>query len=276
MSKRIVLFIISIFMITLSFAQEPANFQVPLPGNSKFIDNKDLVMGGRNIQVSLYQCEDEPSKIADFYRNYFTEKEFTKTMDKKDSKAGIHRLRFKKDELVVSFAIRPDAANSELVIAKYAQMPGEPEPEDTKPSVKDSLFALPKKDIPGFDLSNVPRPPESVRMVSTRMGKSAILLYATSLSVEELMSFYQDNLSSEGWVLQNEQAAKDGVEAYINNTKKTSLGFGSPFSDGEDLESIIKDSYILTYKSSSSSLKITVFPNLFDRKLGAFVQINLR
>jgi len=276
MSKKLIIFILTVFITTFAIAQETKNFEVPLPGNSSFIEAKDLIMSGRPIQVSLYQSSDDPEKIIDFYANYFEGQEFKKTVDKEDPKKGIHRLRFKKDDLVVSIAVRPSGGNTELVIAKYTQQPGEPEPEDAKPSVKDTLLALPKKDVAGFDLSQVPRPPDSIRMMSTKSGKIAILLYMTSLSVEESVSFYKETLDFEGWEIQNEQAAKDGVEAFEKNTKRKSIGISSPFSDGEDLETVIKESYVLTFKNKDSNLRIVIFPNLFDRKLGAFVQINLR
>ena len=154
------------------------------------------------------------------------------------------------------------------------QLAGELSLEKAKFSVKDSIFALPKEDEPGADLPAVPRPPESVRIMSRNSGDTRRVMYTTSLDVGAAADFYRENMPEREWTLTNETAARKAIEVYEKITGKKSLGIKSPFSDGEDFEQLIKDSYVLNFTASFGSAKLIIFPNFIDRKSGSIVQIS--
>ncbi len=267
-----------VFVIALAFcfsacAENDLNFDVPAPPQSKFLDSKELRMGGRQIYTSLYGSDENAETVCGYYRNFFQQHEFQKIIDKLEEKSKKRLLRFQKDDLFVSISVRVKEDKTEVVVAKYLQAAGELPPEKIKPSVKDTLFALPKEDVAGNDLSAVPRPPQSVRIMGLERGQGATVMYTTSLDVDAVADFYRAKMPDKDWTLTNEIAAKKAVQAYEKTTGKNELGVESPFSDGEDFEQVIKDSYVLDFKANFGSARITIFPNFMDRKLGSMVEV---
>lgn len=260
--------------LAIAAAEENSlNFNFPAPPNSKFLDSKELMMGNRKIDTVLYASDDSAETVCAYYRSFFQQHEFQKIMDELNEKTKKQLLRFKKDDLVVSIAVMVKADKTQVVIAKFLQAAGELPPEKIKPSVKDSLFTLPKEDTPGQDLSVVPRPPESVRIMGIEHGSSATMMYTTPLNVDAVADFYREKMPEQEWKLANEIAAKKAVDAYEKATGKKTLGINSPFSDGEDFEQVIKDSYVLNFEAGFGTAQITIFPNFLDRKLGSMVEI---
>lgn len=277
MLKKIFILVFYLLSSSFLYAQNTENFLVPEPPGGKLVDTKNFSLDDKHpIETFLYSATLDPEQIAGFYLNYFDKKEFKKTMDNLEAKTKRRVLRFKKDEEVVSIAITPKQNGSEIVLARYRQLPGEPEIEKLKPSLHNPLFALPKQDVPGVDLAQVPRPPESVRMMGKHMGGGALLLYTTILDVGATADFYKTKMPDQGWRLENDIATKDAVDAYKRATKKKTLGISAPFSDGEDFEQIVTNSCVLVFKGSEGEAKITIFSNFMDRKLGSMVQIILR
>jgi hypothetical protein len=147
-------------------------------------------------------------------------------------------------------------------------------PEEAKPSVKDSIFAFPKSDVAGGDISGVPRPTSSVRVMSFKQGKTATVMYTTPIGVSAAADFYRKRLPDYEWELQNQTEAKDATQAYKKATGKKSLGVESPFTDGENIEQVINDSCVLSFASGPENIQITIFPNFTSRALGSIVQIS--
>lgn len=270
---------VSIIVLAFCFsacAENDLTFDVPAPPHSKFLDSKEFRMAGRQIYALLYGSDESAETIGEYYRNFFQKQDFQKISDKPNEKTNKQLLGFKKDELVVKIAIMVKDDETEIVVTKYLEPAGEPPLEKTKPSVKDTLFALPKEDVPGKDLAVVPRPPQSVRIMDMDRGPTATIMYTTSLDVNAAADFYRVKMPEQEWTLAKEMAAKKAVQAYEEATGKKSLGIKSPFSDGEDFEQVISDSYVLDFKASFGSAQITIFPNFLDRKLGSMVQIIYR
>ena len=272
------IFGVGILVICLFFsfvyAENDLSFNVPVPANSKLLDSKQLQMGLRQIDTALYSSQETVAGVVEYYTDFFSQQGFNKILDKVDAKTGRRLLRFKQGALVVSIAIIGKNANTEIVIAKYLQAPGGLSPEETKPSVKDSIFALPTSDVAGEDISVVPRPTHSVRMMSSKQGKSATVMYTTPLDVADTVSFYRKRMPDYGWQLTRQTAAKDATQAYMKANKKKSLGIKSPFSDGEDIEQMINASYVLSFAAGPESAQITIFPNFTSRALGSMVQVS--
>lgn len=272
--RSLILIFFSIFFCLYAYAETDLNFDVPLPQQATLLENKDMEFGGRQVLLGLYSSAQAGSEVSKYYKDFFEGKEFNKILDQTDTKTSRQILRFKKEDLVVSISIEPDAQGGcRIVVAKYLQPAGMPDPEQIKPSVKDSFFALPKKDVPGEDLFIIPRPPQSVRMVSMNKSGRAILLYTTTLSVSEAVDFYKDNMPDKGWKVTNITAARDAANAYKAAKNKKSLGVESPFSDGENFEEVINDSYMMSFGGDNGKSQIVIFPNFMGRKLGSMVQI---
>ena len=256
-----------------AIAEGNLNFNIPVPAGTNLLDTKELRMACRQIETALYASDKSADTVAEYYRNFFQEQEFQKLIDKASAKTKKQTLRFKKDELIVNITITAGEDKTKIVTTKYLQPAGEPPLEKIKPSVKDSLFALPKEDVPGKDLADVPRPPESVRIASLGRGMNATVIYTTSLDVRAAADFYRQKMPLKQWVSVNEISARKAVEAYQEATGKKGLGIETPFSDGEDFQQIISDSYVLNFDADFGSCQITIFPNFLGRELGSMVQI---
>lgn len=266
--------IILVFWVGLAYPELNLDFQVPGPPQGELLDSKALRLGGRDIRTFLYNSKENQYDIAAYYQRFFEGQEFWNILDKAKQHNGSRILRFKKQDLVVSISIMPDIDETQVVIAKYLQPEGSLSPEETKPSVKDSLFALPEQDKPGEDLMVIPRPPESIRWMSKKLDRGQFLIYATALPVAETVRFYKAQMPYRAWRLQEETATSNTLETYKQITGRKDLGVQTPFSDGEDLNQIVNDSYILNFRGSFGEAQITVFPNFVDRQLGSIVQIN--
>jgi len=256
------------------YAGNDLNFNVPVPGESKLLDSKQLELASRQINTTLFSSQEDTASVVEFYTNFFAQQDFAKLLDKSNTKTGKRLLRFKKDALVVSISIIEKDTFTEIVIAKYLQGPSERSLEDSKPSVKDSLFALPKSDVAGVDIPVVPRPSPSVRIMGLKMGTSTTAMYTTPLDIASTVDFYCTRMPDYNWKLLRQTGTKDATQAYMKASGKKSLGIKSPFSDGEDFEQVVNNSYVLSFAAGSESAEITIFPNFVSRTLGSIVQIS--
>lgn len=262
------------FLFSFAWAGDLLDFNIPVPGNSKLLDSKEMVLGARQINTSLFGSDEPVDSAAAFYADFFSQKDFEKILDKTYPKTGKRLLRFKKDELVASISIIRKVDNTEIVIAKYLQMPGELSPEKTKPSVKDTIFSLPASDVEGIDAPGVPRPSPSVRIMGVKMGQGIMAMYTTPLDVDSVVDFYCSRMPNNNWQLVLKSGAKEGMDEYLKVNKKESLGINSPFSDGENFEQVVRDSVILNFSAGTEKAEITIFPNFSSRKLGSIVQVS--
>jgi len=255
-------------------AENDLSFNVPIPANSKLLDTKELQMGSRQIDTALYSSQESAAAVVAYYLDFFTQQhDFKKILDKTNAKSGRQLLRFQKDALVVSISVTGNASGTQVVIAKYLQGPGELSPEEVKPSVKDSIYALPKSDVEGKDIPGVPRPSSSVRIMSLKQGKTATVMYTTSMGVEAAVNFYRKRMPDYDWKLLRQTEAQNATAAYMKASGKKDLGIESPFTDGEDIEQVINDSYVLSFASGPESVQVTIFPNFTSRALGSMVQV---
>jgi hypothetical protein len=264
---------VAIFLTVSAEAGIGLDFDVPKPPESQLLMSMPISFGGKSVQTFRYKSQASKFDIADFYERFFEQEEFEKILDKEEKKRNKRLLRFKRDNLVVSVAILSRFTQTEIVLAKYIELEGDLPPEELRPSISDSLINLPQEDAQGKDLLIIPRPPDSVRWASTQRGQNTFLVYSTSLTVEEIKDFYKLNMPYQNWELEAELITEDALQAYKEVTGKKSLEFPSVFSDGENIEDIIKDAYVLDFQGQYGRSRITIFPNFVDRKLGSIIQI---
>jgi len=255
-------------------ARQGLDFEVPLPAATRFLDSKDFSFAGKNIRSLLYKSKESPAVIRAYYQRVMLEQGFRNLSASQEQFKDRVLLKFQKEDLVLRIALTPKPEGTEIVISKYLEPSGSLPLEKSKPSLKDSLFALPKEDMPGEDLIFIPRPPQGIRWQGSRQGANAILSYGTPIPAEKLVSFYKEKMPAYGWQLENESAAKEALDTYKGSGGEKAIGLPeSPFSDGEDLSGIIGDSYLLEFAGSRGQAQVTIMPNYVDRKLGSIVTI---
>jgi hypothetical protein len=273
-------FIFGLIILTVSLLVYPAsaendlNFDLPVPAGSRLLDSKQLNLGDRQIDTSLFNSQMPSASAVEFYLDFFGRNDFEKILDKTYADSGKRLLRFKKDSLVITVSITEKGGDTEIVTAKYLQGPNELSPEETRSSLKDSIFSFPESDVEGSDIPGLPRPSPSVRVMSVKTGKILSAMYTTPLDVSSVVDFYRAHMPDHNWQFRGEIGAADAAQAYMKASGKDSLGLKSPLSGGEDLEQVVKDSYVLNFASGSESAEIIIFPNFSSRKLGSIVQVS--
>jgi len=254
-------------------ADNPLEFNIPLPAGSKLLDSKQVRMSNLQVETFLYASDQDINTISNYYRGVFQEEGFTKIYDQLDTKSNRQLLRFQKDNLVVSFAVFLNKQNqANIIIAKYLQEKGELSIEEAKPSVNDTLFAFPTEDVPGVDY--LPRPPQSVRIASSSQGQMISLIYSTVLDVDAAISFYRKQMLNDDWDFESQTSAAEAAQEYMKINGKKELGLELPFSDNENIDQVVNDSYVLNFSSGADKAEITIFPNFASRRLGSIVQIS--
>jgi hypothetical protein len=266
---------LSLFLLASSLrAATDLSFSLPLPAGGALVDSKDLRWGGRLVQTALYQVPQPRAEVIRYYRDFFQKEKFRQILEQKDNQGEIRLLRFQKEELVVSLTFEPKGGATQLIAAKFLQPAGAPAIDDARPSVKDTIAALPTQDLPGKDLQYIPRPPSSVRLVSQGTGNNFSLMYSTKLSVAEALNFYQAQMLAKGWQKTGSVAMRDALAAYKKNTGRNPPAVRSPFSGAEDMDQALAEGHVTGFSSFYGQAEITVFPNILDRKLGSIVQIS--
>ena len=269
----------AIFIIVSAFypyaaAQTDVSFDIPAPGNSNLLETKELDVVGLPIYLTIYESAEALSAVVYYYRNFFSREGFQKISDTADEKRKKCTLRFKKDQLIVDVMVMDRQAKREISVSKFLQPAEETSAQAAgRLLAKNLIPGLPQEDLPGVDLVNVPRPPQSVRIMSQDCCPSATITYCTSLDVAAAADFYRGQMPLQQWELVDEIALQKALEAYKQISGKSTLGIKSPFPDGENFQQVISDSQVLEFRSGSDTCRITIFPNFLSRDLGSMVQI---
>ncbi len=279
MAKQIILTLIILFSLGFCHAEE-LDIEIPAPPESEMQSKQTMTAFGRDVQSFDYLSSQKQERIKEYYRCFLNNQGFKNTREK--NLGEIKLLRFKKEdwmgkqELVVDVVLFEDPQGTKVSIAKYLQNAGCPDIEENKISLKDIVGSFPQEDTQGKDLKMIPRPPESIPWLNSDREGSSNLLYASPLSVAQLKEFYQRQMPAQGWEMEKESNVGEAAKAYKQATHKKDLGLPTLFADGENLEQVITDAYVLICKTSQDRAKITIYPNFMDRKAGSLVQIDYR
>lgn len=278
--KNNIFIILTILIIIVSFypyagAQSDLSFKIPAPRNAKLTDTRELNLGGPRVHVTIYETNEAASMVVYYYRNFFALQGFQKISDSIDRKRKKQSLRFKKDRLIVDLMVIDKEIKREIAISRFLQAPEETSPESAGRLTANNLIsALPKEDSPGEDLADLPRPPQSVRLMRRDSGAGGTtIIYSTSLGVRDIVDFYRMKMSGRRWELTNATTMGKALETYKQTSGETDLGIKSPFPDGENFQDVVSGSYILQFNSDYADAQITVFPNFLNQKLGSMVQV---
>jgi len=270
-----VVMIIGIFSYQ-ALAQDLGDFSKFQPPQSTLVDTHTMNLGGRDFFSAVYASGLTMPQIIEYYQNLFVEEEYALILDRKVKKVG-KLIRFKRGDHVVSIALLPKKNQTQVAISQYLQRADSPSLslEGLDLSWQEFMEIFPKKEWPGEDIDIIPRPPESVRVLSMGRAKSKILHYSSPISAQEVKEFYAEVLPSYGWYMVKEVSMKDTLKLYKETTGKEILK-GVPFFPGVNLEELIAGGYVLYYNNSEENARaqIQVF-NLYPRQeRGAEVQIH--
>ncbi len=266
--NSVAFFIFLSFFCLYVYAAEDLTFNIPAPPNALLLTNDAGLEAKKATTMSSYSSDDDPAAIAGFYRAFFREQGFQNITDRLDADTNQASLIYNKDDLGVIILITVKSNKAEVMVMKYlisamaSSMKG-------KLSLKDMSDNLPKKDASGQDISAVPRPPASVRILSRNNGSGPTVTYTVSLGIEEVVGFYKKEMPGREWELVSETPLSKNFGGDISEGKSFSAG-------GMDIKQIISSGYVLEFSASFGSAEITVLPNFSDTKPGSIVQIAYR
>lgn len=283
MITKVKLIIIYLMLLSISIkAAEPSlNVEnIPAPPNSQLIENPGTrSFGGREFEGMSYYSREEGNKIAGHYKNFFSNQGFNEVIDNNlFGDETVRQMKFKKGEDFFEIMINrmPDQEGElQVSVIKYIQPEGAPAIEELRPSVDDSFIPIPRQDEGDGDIDIIPRPDESVRWVSKKIGQNIQLLYAVPLSVSEACRFYKDQMYYKGWELEKDASTGEMMNFYKEQTGKDLAGnFPPVFSGGENMSEVISGSSVLYFNNSYyGKATVTVFANIFGKTKGSFIQI---
>jgi len=191
-----------VFSLKVTAAGQEPGLAVAVPEDARLADTHTMRLGKLDVNSRLYFTAQPLDQVVIFYKIFFAREGFLPVFDKSEKPKRL--LRFKRNDEVVSIALRPQGAQTQIVIARYLQPFGAPSPEETRFSWGDLVQSLPKKDQTGTDISIVPRPPQSVRLGGGKLYNITMLLYSTQGPPGQICEFYKLQMAALGWQLAQE------------------------------------------------------------------------
>ncbi len=115
---------------------------------------------------------------------------------------------------------------AELITGKTATQKTTKSTDKKTTTADQEPLIINKNDVPGQDLTDLSRPPDSVRQSDTIVedanGKqSGSLIYQTSADIDEVEEFYQEELDKQDWTLVLRVPTDDGVILQLKKGKRT-------------------------------------------------------
>ncbi|MFH1737132.1 MAG: hypothetical protein ABH838_04475 [Actinomycetota bacterium] len=115
---------------------------------------------------------------------------------------------------------------AELITGKSATQKTTKSADKKTTAADQGPLIINKNDVPGQDLTDLSRPPDSVRQSDTIVkdanGKqSGVLIYQTGADVAEVEAFYQSELDKQDWTLVLRVPTEDGVILQLKKGKRT-------------------------------------------------------
>lgn len=115
---------------------------------------------------------------------------------------------------------------AELITGKSATQKTTKSADKKTTTADQGPLIINKNDVPGQDLTDLSRPPDSVRqsdtIVKNANGKqSGSLVYQTKADIDEVEAFYQEELDKQDWTLVLRVPTEDGVILQLKKGKRT-------------------------------------------------------
>lgn len=200
----------AVFLITFSLADAAVWENVPALPQAKKLRQEELLINNSPAQSVIYFTDVSVEEIVEFYKTKLIN--FGWKLESEVENGKTRALLFSKREDYANIMISDFQGKNYITIAQ-SKIPKEsdnPEEEpvclECKDELKKSFAWMHPSDIPGRDLPLIPRYPEAIRVssVESENGRKADLSYYTRGSLEDVLSFYRQNMSNESWELEKE------------------------------------------------------------------------
>lgn len=251
-----------------------STMDLPVPPGSELLKEKvpEPLMGVGGLG-KVYQSDTRaPKDIENFYRLNLKRLGFKENQERAYNVMNFKRLRFESSNMALELYLSPRGEEgSRFILVKYMDKGGVSKIE-ANPLY---MHKQPKNDnANGADLANVPRPPKSVRQSGGTAENSESVSYVTPMNVLELRNFYRQEMPNFGWELSNEVSIRKDDEEYAKKHKGVGFVPSVPIGTQLDLGDIIRDSYILEFKSNGVTAQIMIYPDFTNLAAGAIVDIS--
>ena len=229
----------ALFLLTFSLADAAIWENIPALPQVKKLQQEEFLINNSPARSAIYLTEVSVEAIVEFYKTKLINFGWKLESEVKNEKARV--LLFSKREDYASIMINDFQGKNCITIAQ-SKIPKEkdnPEEESSCPECKDELKksfgGMHPSDAPGRDLPLIPRYPEAIRVSSLERenGRKAYLSYYTRSSLEDVLSFYRQNMGNESWELEKEIDFQDlpselSEVQKLANLKGKSLIFKGP------------------------------------------------
>ncbi len=220
--------------------------------------------------VAGYSSKLKPKDVEAFYQTWFKQQIFRSVPDKEFKVLHFRRLKFTRGQLAVEVYIYAEDAGSVVGIAKYLGPQGGLKAENDPLS----LATLPKRDTPGEDLDNIPRPPRGVRVSQTEIQGKMSIQYSTPLTIAQVRDFYMSRMSQGSWKLISSVSIGEAMKRYKQVTNKE-LQANVNVAGPTNFNQVMSESYALDYQNSDGHARIMIYPNFID-KSGSLVTVSFK
>lgn len=261
--KIMVLAIIFLFLQSF-YAQAIIWEEIPSFSKANKIKEEEILINTAPAKTIVYQSDSAAQEIMDFYKTSLPSYGGWK-LDNLVNRENTTAAVFSKNEFRVSIIIQEIQAKTYILITHsrdqpasleefsrleqeeieelFAQQGIAGEEEGWEEKLEEFISTEAEKgvtsgDAAGKDLDFVPRYPHSIRLFSVErnFAKKMILVYSTTDSVDNVVSFYRKNMGSFGWNLINEvnfQNMPDKIKESMNNVNLQGMAliFKGPYGE---------------------------------------------
>jgi hypothetical protein len=246
---------------------------IPEPEQSELLnENPPDELVGAGGMGRMYKSMKNPKEIAGFYRSSLKRLGFIEKQSMMIKMMHFERLRFESNDRALELYLSPRGVEGTFfIVVKYRDKNGFSKVESNPLA----SVVLPKKDsLGGVDISDIPRPKGSIRWSGQSQGGENQISYIIPVSILEARNFYRREMLSLGWRLNKEVKVRKVNDDYAKSHKGAGIISSVPLGAKIDLGEIIKDSYILDFKSASASANIMIYPNFINPALGSIAEIS--
>lgn len=247
-------------------------YEVPVPPEAKALEQippQELV--GADGKAKAYYSQMSLKKLEDFYRRALRRDGFEEIKNKNFKILTFKRLRFEREDMAIEVYFSQEEEGCNIIAVKYPDKNGASRIE----SDPLSGVSLPREDDPlTSDVKQIPRPPGSVRLSGELLRGSYKITYTAPSNVSVTADFYRRKMVSLGWVPQNDINLRQADSMYSRNRQGRSFIPQVPVGNNIDLGEVLKNSFILNYKSDDeSSAVIMIYPDFVNNSTGSMVEV---
>jgi hypothetical protein len=196
--------ILCFFLLFIYSLAQAENWDIlPVPNQTTLLKEDEMLMNNQKIKTMRYRSRLSVQEIRNFYSRFLQGLGWEEDCPECRQQPGIHsQLSFIRGDNKVAIFIIPNPpfskkGESELVVA-MSKIKSKIEVEQ---EARDAGF----KDFQGSDLDFVPRYPQTQRVFSIESDSSRkiTLIYHTNDGLDEILSFYRQNMPAHNWELVN-------------------------------------------------------------------------